>query len=176
MIETSEQGSNVTFVLGGARSGKSKFAEDLVLKSGLKPIYLATGRALDEEMGDRIAIHQERRGDEWETVEEPLALVDALKNCAFPGRCILIDCLSLWVTNLMMAGADVAKESAALAAFLRESEVPVVLVSNEVGLGIIPDNAMARRYVDLAGDANQRIAHAASTVYFVVAGLPQKLK
>lgn len=176
MIETSEQGSNVTFVLGGARSGKSKFAEDLVLKSGLKPIYLATGRALDEEMGDRIAIHQERRGDEWETVEEPLALVDALKNCAFPGRYILIDCLSLWVTNLMMAGADVAKESAALAAFLRESEVPLVLVSNEVGLGIIPDNAMARRYVDLAGDANQRIAHAASTVYFVVAGLPQKLK
>ncbi|PCI05562.1 MAG: bifunctional adenosylcobinamide kinase/adenosylcobinamide-phosphate guanylyltransferase [Hyphomicrobiales bacterium] len=172
----SEQGCNVTFVLGGARSGKSKFAEDLVLKMGLKPIYLATGRALDEEMGERIAIHQERRGAEWETVEEPLALVDALQSSAYSGRVILVDCLSLWVTNLMMAKADVAKESAALAALLGEIKVPVVLVSNEVGMGIIPDNAMARRYMDLAGDVNQRVAHAASEVYFVVSGMPLKMK
>lgn len=172
----SEQGSNVTFVLGGARSGKSKFAEDLVLKTGLKPIYLATGRALDDEMSERIAIHQERRGVEWETVEEPLALVDALQSNACSGQVILVDCLSLWVTNLMMAKADVAKESAALVALLGEIKVPVVLVSNEVGMGIIPDNAMARRYMDWAGDVNQRVAHAALEVYFVVSGMPLKMK
>jgi len=168
--------TNVTLVLGGARSGKSKFAEDRVLSSGLKPVYLATGRALDEEMSERIAIHRDRRSGIWETVEEPLALVDAIRGAAHKGRIILVDCLSLWVTNLMMAGADVTKEANALANLLSNIEVPIVLVSNEVGLGIIPENDMARRYIDLTGDLHQRISKVATSAFFVVGGNAMTLK
>ncbi len=165
-----------TLVLGGARSGKSKFAEDLVLKSGLKPIYLATGRAFDDEMVERIESHQNRRGEEWETVEEPLALVDALSHAAIPGRMILVDCLTLWITNLMMAEANVDKEADLLVRYLAEAKAPIVLVSNEVGQGVVPENKMAREFVDLSGLVHQRLAAAANHVYFVTAGLPNKLK
>jgi len=162
--------------LGGARSGKSRFAEKLILNSGLKAVYIATGRALDEEMSARISVHRDRRGEVWETVEEPLALADALSQSNFEGRAILVDCLTLWVTNLMMTEADVARECIHLTKILGGMDVPVVLVSNEVGLGIVPDNAMARTYADLAGDVNQRIAKVAGQVYFISAGLPLTLK
>ncbi len=166
----------LTFVLGGARSGKSTFAENLVLKSGLKPVYIATGRARDDEMENRIELHQERRGDKWKTVEEPLALADALAHEAIPGRMLLVDCLTLWITNLMMAEAKVEREIAGLIRYLKEAKAPIVMVSNEVGQGIVPLNKMAREFVDLSGKAHQEIAKASTNVYFVTAGLPQKLK
>lgn len=168
--------SQTTFVLGGARSGKSKFAENLVLKSGLKPVYLATSRILDDEMSNRVDIHRERRGDGWETIEEPLALVDALQNTSFKGRMILVDCLTLWITNLMVADADVAREGKGLARFLAMAEVPIVLVSNETGQGVIPMNKMSREFIDYAGAIHQEVANVCDTVYLVTAGLPQKLK
>lgn len=168
--------SGTSLVLGGARSGKSAFAEKLVLGSGLKPVYVATGRALDEEMSERIAIHQDRRGKAWETVEEPLALADALRQCAVSDRAVLVDCLTLWVTNLMMAEADVMRECEELIATLPELKAPVLFVSNEVGLGIVPENAMAREFRDLAGSVNQRLAIACEKAWFVAAGLPIELK
>ncbi len=166
----------ITLVLGGARSGKSKFAEGLVLDSGLKPVYLATGRALDDEMVERIETHQDRRGENWETMEEPLALADALNHAAVPGRMILVDCLTLWITNLMMAEANVTKEIDGLVASLSDVKAPVVFVSNEVGQGVVPMKKMAREFVDLSGLAHQRLAAAASHVFFVTAGISNKLK
>ena len=165
-----------TFVLGGTRSGKSVFAENLVLRSGLKPIYIATGRAYDDEMRERIEIHKERRGDQWQTEEEPLALVDALRHVSFDGNIVLVDCLTLWITNLMMAEADVVLEAKGLAQFLESSNVPVVLVSTEVGQGIVPDNKMAREFVDLSGKVHLLIAEACDSVHFVTAGISQQLK
>ncbi len=153
----------ISLVLGGARSGKSRFAETLVLKSGLKPVYVATGRALDEEMSERISIHRDRRGKTWETVEEPLALADTLLQIAHPGRAVLVDCLTLWVTNLMMAGANINIECDGLIAALGEINVPVVLVSSEVGLGIVPESKMGREFRDHAGMVNQRVAIASRT-------------
>lgn len=165
-----------TFVLGGTNSGKSSFAESLVLDTGLKPVYIATGQARDDEMVSRIEAHQDRRGSDWITIEEPLALADALAHEVIPGRVVLVECLTFWITNLMMAEANVQKEINWLVNFLKEPKAPVVLVSNEVGLGIIPDNKMAREFVDLSGKAHQEIAKVCTNVYFVTAGLPQKLK
>ncbi|MCO5135393.1 MAG: bifunctional adenosylcobinamide kinase/adenosylcobinamide-phosphate guanylyltransferase [Phyllobacteriaceae bacterium] len=163
-------------VLGGARSGKSRFAEEQVLTSGLSPFYLATGRALDDEMRERIDRHREQRGKAWETVEEPLALADAVLQTALPGRILLVDCLTLWITNLMMAQADVLRECESLVAALDSVQAPIVFVSNETGLGIVPEDAMTRRFRDLAGIVNQRMAKRCETVWFVAAGLPLKLK
>ena len=163
-------------VLGGARSGKSAFAENLVREAAQTPIYLATARADDEEMHERIYIHQERRGGSWLTVEEPLALVDTLRTEALAGRAILVDCLTLWLTNLMMANADIARESKALAECAIDLAVPVVFVSNEVGQGIVPADAMAREFRDHAGRLHQMMAATCKEVWFVTAGLPQKLK
>ena len=164
----------ITFVLGGARSGKSEFCEKLVLDSGLKPVYVATARGDDREMQQRIEVHQKRRNElissGWETIEEPLTLADTLKNCTFEGRVILVDCLTLWVSNLMMAGADVVREGDDLVKILGRLKAPVVFVSNEVGMGIVPQNAMAREFRDLAGMLHQKIADASDHVYFIVAG------
>jgi adenosylcobinamide kinase/adenosylcobinamide-phosphate guanylyltransferase len=165
-----------TLVLGGARSGKSALAERLVAESGLAPVYVATGQAFDGEMEDRIAIHRSRRGPQWRTIEEPLALRDALMRECATGRAVLVDCLTLWVTNLMMAEKDIAEECDALVAGLADIPGPVVFVSNEVGLGIVPDNAMARAFRDHAGRVNQAVAAAAQNVIFVAAGLPLVLK
>ena len=165
-----------TFVLGGARSGKSAFAEGLVLKSGLSPVYVATGRAADGEMKERIARHRERRGDGWRTVEEPLDLTGVLQRNAGSASAVLVDCLTLWLTNLMMEGRDVEAETARLAGVLPSLPGLVVLVSNEVGLGIVPDNAMARAFRDHAGRLHQQIAAMADEVYFMAAGLPLKMK
>lgn len=170
--------SRSILVLGGARSGKSRFAEGLARDTGLDHFYLATGRAWDDEMRARIASHKADRADDgWTTHEEPLDLVGALKALDKPGRVILVDCLTLWVTNLMMEeGRDVDAEGAALAAGLRELLATVIFVSNEVGLGIVPENKMARAFRDHAGRLHQAIAAKADEVYFVAAGLPLKMK
>jgi adenosylcobinamide kinase/adenosylcobinamide-phosphate guanylyltransferase len=168
--------SGQTFILGGARSGKSGFAEQLITESGLEPVYVATGRSLDEEMAERIRHHRARRGAGWQTIEEPVALVDVLQTQAREGRALLIDCLSLWVTNLMMDNRDVDDEASRLAESLSGTGGAVVLVSNEVGLGIVPDNAMARQFRDHAGRLHQLVAAQAKDVYMMAAGLPRKMK
>lgn len=168
--------SRSTLVLGGARSGKSAFAEDLVRGSGLLPVYIATGRAFDGEMESRIAAHRVRRGPEWRTVEEPLELPGAIAAQASAASMVLVDCLTLWLTNLMMDARDVEAETERLAVSLEVAAGPVVLVANEVGLGIVPDNAMARAFRDHAGRLNQKIAAVAEDVYFIAAGLPLRMK
>ncbi|NVD38866.1 bifunctional adenosylcobinamide kinase/adenosylcobinamide-phosphate guanylyltransferase [Ensifer sp. HO-A22] len=163
-------------VLGGARSGKSSFSERLVEASGLGMHYVATGRAWDEEMRERIDHHRARRGEGWTTHEEPLDLVSLLSRIDDEQRVVLVDCLTLWVTNLMMEGRDMAAEFAALAAFLPEARARLILVSNEVGLGIVPENRMARDFRDHAGRLHQIVAEKSAEVYFVAAGLPLKMK
>ena len=180
----SEQGPNrsdtagLSLVLGGARSGKSAFAEHLVHLSGKHKVYLATSEALDGEMADRIAHHRERRGDDWTLFEEPLDLIRALDHSANPRSIVLVDCLTLWLTNLMVAGRDVDDEADALTRFL--PHIPkgarVVFVSNEVGQGIVPMDKMARDFRDHAGRLHQKLAQQVDHVWFVTAGLPQKLK
>ena len=164
----------VTLVLGGARSGKSRFAESLIERHGAG-LYLATAEAGDGEMAERIAHHRARRGEQWTTVEEPFDLAGALRSNAGPSRPILIDCLTLWLSNLMHANRDVEAEMANLTAALPFSG-PVVFVSNEVGFGIVPDNALARAFRDHAGRLHQAIAEKADLVVFVAAGLPLVLK
>lgn len=166
----------VTLVLGGARSGKSRFAEALVASSGREPVYVATATAIDAEMVARIARHRQRRGAGWRTVEAPVDLAGALAREDGAGRAVLVDCLSLWVSNLMMEEADIAQAGERLAATLSAMRAPVVLVANEVGLGIVPDNALARSFRDHAGTLNQAVAGLARTVYLVAAGLPLALK
>lgn len=164
----------VTLILGGARSGKSVHAERLI--GGQPAVYLATAQAFDDEMAERLRLHRERRGDHWTTVEEPLELVPALRAHSGGGRPILVDCLTLWLSNLMLAGRDVPAACTELAATLPELAGPVVLVANEVGLGIVPDNALARAFRDHAGRLNQQIAAVANRVVFIAAGLPLTLK
>ena len=164
-------------VLGGARSGKTAFAESLAMRSGSRPAYLATAEALDAEMRERVASHQASRAAQFATIEEPVALSDALLKAAADHDVILVDCLTLWITNLLMANEDVAKAVSELGATLVQLKAAkIILVSNEVGLGIVPDNAMARTFRDLAGSAHQRLAEICDDVYFVVAGLPMTLK
>ena len=163
-------------VLGGARSGKSRFAEGLALDCAADRHYVATGRAFDDEMRDRIARHRSDRGDGWTTHEEPVDLLGQLRRIDEPSRVVLVDCLTLWVTNLMLEDHDVAARSAELAAFLPQLKARVILVSNEVGLGIVPENRMAREFRDHAGRLHQLIAASAAEVYFVAAGLPLKMK
>ncbi|HEV2674480.1 MAG TPA: bifunctional adenosylcobinamide kinase/adenosylcobinamide-phosphate guanylyltransferase [Aliidongia sp.] len=165
-----------TLVLGGARSGKSAYAEGLIRAAGGPAIYLATAEAGDGEMAARIAHHRASRGAGWQTIEEPLDLAGTLRRVAAPDRPVLVDCLTLWLSNLMHAGCDIAAETATLAACLPEIAGPVVLVSNEVGQGIVPDNALARAFRDHAGRLHQAVATVADQVVFVVAGLPMVLK
>ncbi len=166
----------IILVLGGARSGKSAFAEGLVDQSGLDKTYLATGQMFDDEMKRRIGIHKMRRGLDWELAEEPLDLCGALLRIASEKKAVLVDCLTLWVTNLMIAERQQTDEADALAMTLKTLPGTIVLVSNEVGQGIVPDNAMARAFRDHAGLLHQKVAAMADEVYFVTAGLPQKLK
>lgn len=164
-------------VLGGARSGKTAFAERLAMREGQKPAYLATAEALDGEMRERVASHQRGRAGRFDTIEEPLALSDAIIKASSQHDVILVDCLTLWITNMLMAGEEVASAVEQLAATLVQiRNARIILVSNEVGLGIVPDNAMARTFRDLAGSAHQRLAEICDEVYFVVAGLPMVLK
>lgn len=168
--------TEITLVLGGARSGKSRYAEDCVTARPGRRVYLATAEALDDEMAARIAHHRARRDAGWITVEAPLELPDALARQARPDTTVLVDCLTLWLSNLMAAGRDLEAAAGALCAALNTAPGAVVLVANEVGLGIVPDNALARRFRDAAGRLNQRVAAAADTVVFMAAGLPMELK
>jgi len=166
----------LTLVLGGVRSGKSRHAERLVLASGLAPVYLATAEALDEEMAARIAAHRARRGPEWRTLEVPLELVAALTAECAAGRGVLVECLSLWLTNLMVHERPVEGEIERLVEVLPGLPGCLVLVSNEVGQGVVPVAAMARAFVDHAGVLHQRVAAQADAVVLMAAGLPQRLK
>lgn len=168
--------SGHVLVLGGARSGKSTFAEKLVKASGLGMYYVATGRAWDGEMQARIDEHRERRGSDWQTHEEPLELAACLEAIDAPDRIILIDCLTLWVTNLMMEERDMAAEFERVAAYVPQAKARLVFVSNEVGLGIVPENRMAREFRDHAGRLHQIVAEKSAEVYFIAAGLPLKMK
>jgi adenosylcobinamide kinase/adenosylcobinamide-phosphate guanylyltransferase len=166
----------LTLVLGGARSGKSRYAESLIESRPGAWVYLATATPGDDEMRARIAAHRERRGARWQTVEEPLELAAALGRAAAADTAILVDCLTLWLANVIAAGRDADAESAALIQALGALAGPMVLVSSEVGLGIVPDNAAARRFRDLAGELHQAVAGVAQSVVLVAAGLPLHLK
>jgi adenosylcobinamide kinase / adenosylcobinamide-phosphate guanylyltransferase len=168
--------AKIVLVIGGARSGKSAFAEGLAAKSGLAKVYVATGQAFDREMSDRIDLHKARRGPDWENVEDPFDLAGVLKDAAGEGKAVLVDCLTLWVTNLMLEQKDVHAEADALLELLPSLEGQVIFVSSEVGLGIVPDNYMARAFRDHSGRLHQQIAALSDEVYFVAAGLPLKMK
>lgn len=166
---------HLTLVLGGARSGKSRHAEALIEKLPPPWAYVATAQAWDEEMRARIAEHRARRSPDWGTIDAPLALPDAIRGLP-AGRPMLVDCLTLWLTNLLLAEQDASKAGADLIEACAQAAAPVVLVSNEVGLGIVPDNALARRFRDEAGRLHQAIAARAGHVVFMVAGLPMQVK
>lgn len=167
--------ASLTLVLGGARSGKSAHAEALVAQAPPPWSYLATAQAWDDEMAERIALHRSRRGEGWLTLDAPHDLAGALAALP-PDRPVLVDCLTLWLTNRMLAEADMSAESAALADALAARAGVTVAVSNEVGLSIVPDNALARRFRDAQGRLNQMIAARAASVVFMVAGLPLQVK
>lgn len=167
-----------TLILGGARSGKSALAERLAKASGHEVVYIATAQAHDEEMAERIAHHRAQRPAHWRSVEEPLALADALREHARPGRCVLVDCLTLWLSNLLghADAARLAGEREALLLALPSLTGQVLLVSNEVGLGVVPMGELTRRFVDEAGRLHQSLAVQCERVLFVAAGLPLALK
>lgn len=167
-------------VIGGCRSGKSSIALDLANAQDVsEKVFIATCQPLDGEMEDRVARHQADRGDDWQTVEEPVELAKAVADNARPGRVILVDCLTLWISNLVLADktqdqiADKAKE---LAEVIQKAPCPVILVSNEVGAGIVPENALSRLFRDAAGKVNQIMAKACDQVHWVVAGIPVTIK
>ena len=165
------------FILGGARSGKSAFAQRQAQASGLNVIYLATAQAFDAEMVERIARHRAERPAAWGLVEEPLALADALRAQASPRRCLLVDCLTLWLSNLLAAGdGRLEREIPHLLELLPALPGRVLLVSNEVGQGIVPVHPLARRFRDEAGLLHQAVARQCDRVIFIVAGLPLVLK
>ncbi len=166
----------ITFIIGGARSGKSRHGEGLITAKPPPWTYIATAEAFDDEMRARIATHRAGRGTGWRTVDAPLALPEAVTREQADGHPILVDCLTLWLSNLMLAERALDTESETLLAVLREASVPIVLVSNEVGMGIVPGNALGRAFRDAQGQLNQRVAAIANTVIFMAAGLPIFLK
>ena len=172
------------FITGGARSGKSVFSEKKALEFGHRLAYLATAQSLDTEMANRIERHRTRRGPEWQTIEEPIQLSRALEDAEGKFGAILVDCVTLWLTNLLFAfehdGTEVEgriqKEVDQVIATLQRMSTPVILVSNEVGMGIVPEHHLARLFRDIAGSANQSLAAAANEAYVVLSGIPLKLK
>lgn len=166
--------AKVNFVLGGTRSGKSEYAEKMACESGFSKIYLATCGTYDAEMSRRVDIHKRRRGDDWKTIEEPLEIAKIIKG--FGSAVVLVDCLTLWLSNLMHKEMDIARETDILIEALKSTQSEVILVSNEVGMGIVPENALARAFRDHAGISHQKIAEVADQVVLVVAGIPVKIK
>lgn len=171
----SHHASELTLVLGGARSGKSRHAEGLARQTGLHRRYIATAQGLDAEMTARIAHHRADRGPDWHLVEAPLDLGTALSEVP-PGEVVLVDCATLWLTNHLLAGHDLTAETTALLTALGICQSPVILVSNEVGWSIVPDNPLARAFTEAQGRLNQTLATHATRVTLVVAGLPMALK
>ncbi|MCC2603589.1 bifunctional adenosylcobinamide kinase/adenosylcobinamide-phosphate guanylyltransferase [Sphingopyxis yananensis] len=167
--------SNIIYISGGARSGKSRYAQNLAESLSPRPIYLATAQALDSEMQQRIVRHQQDRDARWQNIEEPLDLAGALRRHDSEGRVILIDCLTLWLSNLMFADQNIREQRNALCALLPTLRATLIFVSNEVGMGIVPDNALSRSFRDEAGRLNQDIAALSHQAYFMVSGLPLRL-
>ena len=165
----------LTLVLGGAASGKSSFAENLILQASSAPLYVATAQVFDDEMAEKVARHREIRGDIWKTIEEPIEVAVALK-AVKTDQPALIDCATLWLTNLILGEHDVADHTSRLFRAIADYAGPIVIVSNEVGQGIVPDNALSRRFRNAQGQLNQQIAGQADTVIAVMAGLPLVLK
>jgi adenosylcobinamide kinase/adenosylcobinamide-phosphate guanylyltransferase len=164
-------------VLGGARSGKSAHAERLARETGFSRVYIATAQAFDDEMRVRIARHKaDRASDGWLTIEEPIGLAAAIARHTSPDAVVLVDCLTLWLSNIMLGERDVSRMQAALLSVLDGARGPVILVSNEVGLGIVPETKLGRDFRDAQGRLNQAVAAIASHVVFVAAGLPLNLK
>lgn len=164
----------LTFVIGGARSGKSRYGESLIATLPPPWTYVATAEALDAEMAERITAHRARRGPQWRTIEAPRDLAAALRECETTP--VLVDCLTLWLSNHMLADADIEQEMTRLEDALTAAKTPVVLIANEVGSGIVPDHPLGRKFRDLQGVLNQRMAARADRVVLVVAGLPLALK
>jgi len=172
-----KKGGRITLVLGGARSGKSTYALKLAGKMFRRPLFAATAEAVDDEMAERIAAHKKSRGRRWRCIEEPLDLAGVL---AGDRRCdgILLDCVTVWLSNVLVREGEKAAErrERQFLAGLKKARVPVIVVSNEVGMGIVPESKLGRRFRDLAGWLNQALAAAADEVVFVAAGLPVRLK
>ncbi|QTD56770.1 bifunctional adenosylcobinamide kinase/adenosylcobinamide-phosphate guanylyltransferase [Parasphingorhabdus cellanae] len=176
MPTKSDRSSHITLVLGGTRSGKSSFAQRLAEQNGDKLVYIATAEAFDDEMTDRIARHQQDRGEQWHTVEETLDLATIITTHSAQKTTLLIDCLTIWLSNVMLADRNIATTVDGLAQSISNAPGPVILVSNEVGSGIVPESALGREFRDESGWMNQRIAAAADDVALITAGLPQWLK
>jgi len=171
--------SSLTFITGGARSGKSSFAEELAVKAAKNRVYIATMQGLDKELRERIKKHQEQRGKNFKTVEEPLRLLKVLKSADKKNSVLLIDCLTLWVSNLMLKGGkeeDIIKIAAETADYAAGAKAIVIVVSNEVGMGLVPDNKLGRDFRDIQGRVNRIFAERAKKVYFMVAGIPLEVK
>ena len=166
---------SLTFVLGGAASGKSRIAENILVNSGLNLVYLATSRIWDDEIQEKVNVHRARRGPEWATVNAPVDLATPLDQ-ATSDQAVLRDCATMWLTNIMLDERELEAEQSALLAALKRCSAPVVIVSNEVGQGIVPDNALARRFREAQGRLNIALAEQANHVLHVVAGLPRDLK
>lgn len=166
----------ITFIIGGARSGKSRFAlEKASLHSG-KKAYIATAQALDNEMKERIEKHKKERSEEWITIEEPLNITALIKNIHTQYDVILIDCLTLWLSNLMLGNKGIETEIETFCSSLSTVQCSLFTVSNEVGMGIVPDNELSRKFRDMTGYLNQKVAGIANEVYSVTAGIPLKIK
>jgi adenosylcobinamide kinase/adenosylcobinamide-phosphate guanylyltransferase len=176
--------AHIILITGGARSGKSAFAEKRALGFGKSLGYLATAQTLDDEMSERVRRHRERRGYEWHTIEEPFQLSQALADCDGQYQCMLVDCVTLWLSNLLFRSEEcgepceerIQEDVQSLTRTLQSMVTPVILVSNEVGQGIVPDNRLARLFRDIAGVTNQALATAADEVHVVISGIPLKLK
>lgn len=176
--------AEIIFITGGARSGKSAFAEKRAREFGTPLGYLATAQMLDSEMDERVRRHRQRRGSEWSTIEEPIQLGQALARCDGQYQAVLVDCLTLWLSNLLFKYGEsgeqveerIEEDLQRLKGTLQGMVTPVVLVSNEVGMGIVPDNALARLFRDIAGTANQALAGVADEVHAVISGISLRLK
>ena len=178
-MNSNQNSRKTSFVLGGARSGKSLHAETLAKTQHTAPgqlVYLATAQIFDEEMQARIDLHKQRRGPEWVLAEAPVDLVDTLRRFEHPDNVILIDCLSVWMTNLIIGEHDIASHRDSLIAHLAISISSLIFVASETGLGIVPDNALSRQFRDESGRLNQMVAKASDDVFFVTAGIAQKIK
>lgn len=166
----------IVFITGGARSGKSSFAMAEASRINGKKAYIATAEALDEEMRQRIENHKRQRGNDWVTYEEPLKIAEVIKEIEGKYSAILIDCLTLWLSNLFMNNKKIEREIESFCCSLSTVHCPLFIVSNEVGMGIVPDNELSRKFRDMAGLLNQKIASTSDEVYMVMAGIPAKIK